>query len=81
MSASLPYGLIHLDNSNFTEPLRLLGGHVLMVLMLCKLSGQVDQDIEVLKFSISKLGFPCKNDPTKLERLRLASHEIKDTWL
>lgn len=31
MPTGLPCGLIHLDSSNVTESLRLLGGHVLMV--------------------------------------------------
>lgn len=43
--------------------------------MLPKLSRQVDQVLEVL----TRVRFPCRNDTTKLERLRLTPHEIKKT--
>jgi hypothetical protein len=57
----VPYGLIHMDKNNITGPLRPLGGRVLVVwlnvplTMLFKLSTEIDQDLEVLKVSVSEL--------------------------
>jgi hypothetical protein len=43
--------------------------------MLSKPSRQADENLKVSK----QVRVPCRIGPTKLERLRLASHEIKET--
>lgn len=55
---------VHLDNSNIADPLRLVDGYVTMawqnmpLLMLHKLSRQINQDLEILKqhlFSLAEI--------------------------